>query len=86
MNNFFSELKLKLANYGNSQLILNSSFKDRNNSINYIVPKKIQEGSVLCLIEIKNKVNLNILLTLRSHKLKEHPGQISFPGGKANIS
>jgi len=31
---------------------------------------------------IKRKDGLNVILTKRSNKLKQHPGQIAFPGGK----
>lgn len=42
---------------------------------------KIKNSAVLILIyPIENE--LNICLTRRSHELKYHPGQISFPGGK----
>ena len=44
--------------------------------------EKYKRAAVLCLLD--NKKNLNIILTLRSKNLKNHPGQISFPGGKIN--
>ena len=83
MDFFFSELKLKLNNYKGSEKILSSSFTDKNNSKYFISPKEFRRAAVLCLIG-KNKRGLNILLTLRSKQLTNHPGQISFPGGKTN--
>lgn len=83
MQFFFSELKLKLNNYKDSEKILSSSFINKNNCKYYIFPKRFKRAAVLCLIET-NKKGLNILLTLRSKQLSNHPGQISFPGGKVN--
>ena len=41
------------------------------------------KAAVLCLIEANVKNNsYNIILTKRSKNLKNHSGQISFPGGK----
>lgn len=47
------------------------------------LPFNYVEAAVLCLLEpdiVKN--SYNIILTVRSKKLKQHAGQISFPGGK----
>ena len=33
---------------------------------------------------VKRQKGLNVILTKRSSKLKQHPGQIAFPGGKLN--
>ena len=83
MELFFSELKLKLDSYKDSEKILSSSFTNKNNCKYYVLPKIFKKAAVLCLIETDKK-RLNILLTLRSRQLTNHPGQISFPGGKVN--
>ena len=83
MELFFSDLKLKLDSYKDSEKILSSSFKNKNNCKYYVLPKIFKKAAVLCLIETDKK-RLNILLTLRSRQLTNHPGQISFPGGKVN--
>ena len=42
-----------------------------------------KKSAVLCLLEPdRTKNTYNIILTERSKKLKDHAGQISFPGGK----
>ena len=43
--------------------------------------KSALETAVLCLIFMEGN-QLNILLTKRSEFLKNHPGEISFPGGR----
>ena len=45
-----------------------------------------KKSAVLCLLE-PDKINntYNIILTERSKKLKDHAGQISFPGGKLEL-
>ena len=83
MELFFADLKLKLDSYKDSEKILSSSFTNKNNCKNYVLPKIFKKAAVLCLIETDKK-RLNILLTLRSRQLTNHPGQISFPGGKVN--
>ncbi|MBP7506751.1 MAG: CoA pyrophosphatase [Prolixibacteraceae bacterium] len=55
--------------------------KDRN----LIIPEKNTSGyidSAVLIILFNIADNLNFCLIRRSHKLKYHPGQISFPGGK----
>jgi 8-oxo-dGTP pyrophosphatase MutT (NUDIX family) len=45
--------------------------------------KKYIQSAVLCLIEQNYKEEcINIILTERSKELRNHAGQISFPGGK----
>ena len=46
--------------------------------------KSAMESAVLCLI-FKESDELNVLLTKRSEFLKNHPGEISFPGGRIEI-
>ena len=40
---------------------------------------------MICLFDFTS-TEFNTILTLRSKNLKDHPGQISFPGGKVNKS
>ena len=83
MQNIISKIETKLASSLEDKVIYNTSFVDKDYSINSNTPKKYKKAAVLCLFDC-NYENLNIILTLRSKKLKTHPGQISFPGGKLN--
>ncbi len=83
MEKMFSKLKLKLLENLDSNAIISSSFKDMSDSKIYTLSSKRKKAAVLCLLDFSSNY-LNIILTLRSKKLKDHPGQISFPGGKIN--
>ncbi len=83
MKNKLSKLKIELANSLKDNIIYNTSFIKKDYNCSIVVPKKHKKAAVLCLFDNKND-NLNVILTLRSKKLKNHPGQISFPGGKLN--
>ena len=53
----------------------------------YIYTKKYVKSAVLCMLEPNYFTKTyDIILTLRSKKLKHHAGQISFPGGKLETS
>ena len=43
--------------------------------------KELREAAILVPIIVKNNVPY-VLLTVRSNNLSNHPGQVSFPGGK----
>ncbi len=47
--------------------------------------EKLTPAAVLLPI-IERKNGLNIVLTKRSEKLKDHPGQVAFPGGKLKVN
>ena len=49
--------------------------------INFFNNKKLTKSAVLVPIVFENN-SANIILTYRSAKLKDHAGQISFPGGR----
>tara|TARA_B100000029_G_C17465103_1_gene919978 strand:- start:461 stop:1093 length:633 start_codon:yes stop_codon:yes gene_type:complete len=83
MENIFSKIKQQLLQSLDSDIILSSSFVDKHNSKSYTLVKNFKKAAVLCLLDY-NDQDLTIILTLRSKKLKDHPGQISFPGGKVN--
>ena len=44
------------------------------------MPRALRPAAVLIPV-LKRHAGLTLLLTLRSHKLKHHAGQIAFPGG-----
>lgn len=48
-------------------------------------PHKLKSAAVLIPI-VSNQGQLEVLLTKRASHLRHHPGQISFPGGKAEPS
>eukprot|EP00533_Pseudo-nitzschia_delicatissima_P006003 CAMPEP_0116085930 /NCGR_PEP_ID=MMETSP0327-20121206/4584_1 /TAXON_ID=44447 /ORGANISM="Pseudo-nitzschia delicatissima, Strain B596" /LENGTH=423 /DNA_ID=CAMNT_0003576947 /DNA_START=1461 /DNA_END=2729 /DNA_ORIENTATION=- len=54
----------------------------KTNARQQALRKKGRVASVMVLISS----DLHVLLTLRSKKLKSHPGQVSFPGGKQDPS
>ena len=83
MKNKLSKLKIELANSLKNNIIYNTSFIKKDYNYGIVVPKKHKKAAVLCLFDNEND-NLNVILTLRSKKLKNHPGQISFTGGKLN--
>ncbi len=56
--------------------------KSKTNARQQGLREKGRTASVLVLISS----DLHVLLTLRSRKLKSHPGQVSFPGGKQDAS
>lgn len=71
-----TNIKSNLLKYGSC-----SSDFDLNPDMNLDQKFKFFEASVLIPI-LTFKKDLEILLTKRSNKLKNHPGQIAFPGGK----
>ena len=77
-----SKLKSELIKFCQLNTIYNTSFFAQDYSKRLYVSKKYKRAAVLCLLD--NKQDLNIILTLRSKNLKNHPGQVSLPGGKIN--
>ncbi len=83
MNSFIDFLKTRLKSQLpglNSHLkmtpkILEKSFRD-------LTPKSNAKHNAVLIPLIINNNDLDIILTLRSNKLKSHSGQISFPGGR----
>lgn len=75
-----TNIKSNLLKYGSC-----SSDFDLNPDINLDQEFNFLEASVLIPI-LTFKKDLEILLTKRSNNLKNHPGQIAFPGGKKDQS
>jgi len=75
-NNLIGSIKSNLSNYGYC-----SSDFDLNPDMAFNRKSNFLEASVLIPV-LTFKKNLEILLTKRSANLKNHPGQIAFPGGK----
>jgi len=75
-NNLIGSIKSNLSNYGSC-----SSDFDLNPDMAFNRKSNFLEASVLIPV-LTFKKNLEILLTKRSANLKNHPGQIAFPGGK----
>ena len=75
-----TNIKSNLPKYGSC-----SSDFDLNPDMNLDQKFNFLEASVLIPI-LTFKKDLEILLTKRSNNLKNHPGQIAFPGGKKDQS
>ena len=75
-----NNIKSNLLKYGSC-----SSDFDLNPDMNLDQEFNFLEASVLIPI-LTFKKDLEILLTKRSNNLKNHPGQIAFPGGKKDQS
>ena len=75
-----TNIKSNLLKYGSC-----SSDFDLNPDMNLDQKFNFLEASVLIPI-LTFKKDLEILLTKRSNNLKNHPGQIAFPGGKKDQS
>ena len=63
---------------------LSSDF-DLNAGVKAKLPadRKLRDAAVLCPL-IERDGALNVILTRRSPRLKSHPGQVAFPGGKVD--
>ena len=75
-NNLIGSIKSSLSKYESC-----SSDFDLNSDMVFNQKSNFLEASVLIPV-LTFKENLEILLTKRSTNLKNHPGQIAFPGGK----
>ena len=75
-NNLIGSIKSNLSKYESC-----SSDFDLNPDMAFNQNSNFLEASVLIPV-LTFKKNLEILLTKRSTNLKNHPGQIAFPGGK----
>ena len=75
-NNLIGSIKSNLSKYESC-----SSDFDLNPDMAFNQKSSFLEASVLIPVLTFQK-NLEILLTKRSTNLKNHPGQIAFPGGK----
>ena len=64
---------------------INSSDFDLNHNIVLPSDRKLNKAGVLVGICFSEKNQPSILLTKRAGHLKNHPGQIAFPGGKFEL-
>lgn len=51
----------------------------------FVPTKDAKQSAVMILLNEDEMSNINVLLTLRSGLLKNHGGQISFPGGRIEV-
>ena len=64
---------------------INSSDFDLNQNIVLPSDRKLNKAGVLVGICFSEKKQPSVLLTKRAGHLKNHPGQIAFPGGKFEL-
>ena len=64
---------------------INSSDFDLNQNIVLPSDRKLSKAGVLIGICFSKKKQPSVLLTKRARNLKNHPGQIAFPGGKFEL-
>ena len=64
---------------------INSSDFDLNHNIVLPIDRKLNKAGVLVGICFSEKKQPSVLLTKRAGHLKNHPGQIAFPGGKFEL-
>ena len=64
---------------------INSSDFDLNRNIILPSDRKLNKAGVLVGICFSEKTQPSVLLTKRAGHLKNHPGQIAFPGGKFEL-
>ena len=83
MQNLLLNIKEQLHLNLDKNLILSTIFTSSSNSKEYINSKDYKEATVMCLLEYIDS-SFYVILTLRSQNLRDHPGQISLPGGKKN--
>ena len=64
---------------------INSSDFDLTRNIILPSDRKLNKAGVLVGICFSEKTQPSVLLTKRAGHLKNHPGQIAFPGGKFEL-
>ena len=84
MRKILANMEYELEKTTENNNIYNTSFLDKDHDKNFASTKKFEKAAVLCLLDYHND-NFNVILTVRAKNLKNHPGQISFPGGKLNV-
>jgi 8-oxo-dGTP pyrophosphatase MutT (NUDIX family) len=76
-----AHIEQALAQYQGNQ---STSDFDLNHDLRPVAPK-LRDAAVLIPI-IERSSGMNVILTRRTDRLKHHPGQIAFPGGKVDKS
>ncbi len=85
MENFRPQLNRIEAALSAVDHIAPSSDFDLNHDYGKVSSHNLTNAAVLIPIT-KGPLGLEVIFTKRSQKMRHHPGQISFPGGKADVS
>ena len=80
-NNFADAHEISHESFDINSTRTDSNINYDKKIINLFNNKKLTKSAVLVPITFENN-SANIILTYRSAKLKDHAGQISFPGGR----
>lgn len=83
-NEFADFLKTKDFNLPGYEAQLKMAPKFNGMNFRNFKPKADARSSAVLILIIGENHNFNILFTLRSEKLRNHNGQISFPGGRSD--
>jgi 8-oxo-dGTP pyrophosphatase MutT (NUDIX family) len=81
-----NDLKDKLINSQSESEFLNTNTSDFEFSLGTKINKKSLRPAAILIPLVIIKGQLMIILTRRAIDLKDHPGQIAFPGGKVEKS
>lgn len=83
-NEFADYLKTKKLELPGFEAQLKMAPKFQGVNFRNFKPKPDAKSSAVLILMIGESNNFDILFTLRSEKLRNHNGQISFPGGKSD--
>ena len=82
---FITDLSMILKSNLNKKNITKPYFHSKRESLlpnsKKNIKEKFKNAAVLCAIHLSNDNKVDVILTVRSKELKNHAGQVSFPGG-----